>query len=91
MSCSVCLGYDDYRCPVCGKTSGKVCPDCEGSGHLPYMAYDIMGKREISVTEQEWNILPDNEDEADDQGARFCKVEIEVCPTCMGEGRLCQI
>lgn len=89
MSCSVCAGYDSSKCPVCGEgVETRICPDCEGSGYTPYKAYDILAKKEIPITELAWQILPDDEDEADDKGMRFCKVEIEICPRCSGEGSI---
>lgn len=89
MSCSVCLGYDDYRCPCCSEPVRKVtCPDCEGSGYTPYMAYDIKARREIPVTRLAYEMLPIDEDTADSLRMRCCKVEIDICPTCMGEGKI---
>lgn len=89
MSCSVCAGYSDYNCPCCGEgVRMKTCPDCHGSGYTPYMAFDVKYRRFVHVTEQAYNILPIDEDAAHDMGMRYCKVEIEVCPTCQGEGEI---
>lgn len=87
MSCSVCAGHDSYACPCCGEEIRMItCPDCNGTGYTPYMAFDTLKRIEIPVTEMAYNILPIDEDDADRMGMRFCKVEIEICPTCHGEG-----
>lgn len=64
------------------------CPDCQGSGYTPYMAYDIKTKKDIPVTELAYSILPADENEADSKGMRFCKVEINICQTCKGLGEI---
>ena len=65
-----------------------VCPDCQGSGYTPYKALDIITRKEVAVTELAWRILPDDENEAESRGMRYCKVEIEVCRTCNGAGEI---
>jgi hypothetical protein len=40
------------------------------------------------VTELAYEILPDNEDEAKELNARWCKGCIEVCETCRGDGEI---
>ena len=64
------------------------CPDCEGSGCTPYKALDIRTRREIPVTAMAYAILPDDEDEAEFRRMRFCKMDIEICPTCRGAGEI---
>lgn len=89
MSCAVCMGHDTYSCPVCGPSPAMVtCPDCHGSGYTPYMAFDRISRKCIPVTELAWQLIPNDEDEAESMGMRFCKVEIEVCRTCRGEGEV---
>lgn len=89
MSCSVCAGYSSYNCPCCGEEPRMiVCPDCQGSGYTPYMAFDIRCRRIIPVNELAYDILPLDEDEAESRGMRYCKVEIEVCRTCNGAGEI---
>lgn len=89
MSCSVCAGHDSYNCPCCGEPVRMItCPDCEGSGYTPPMAFDIKHRRFVKVTEQAYNILPPDEDTADYMGMRYCKCEVEICPTCRGDGKI---
>lgn len=89
MSCSVFAGYSDYNCPCCGESVRMVtCPDCQGSGYTPYLAFDILTRKNVPVTELAYRILPDDEDIADSLGMRFCKQEIDICPTCRGEGEI---
>lgn len=88
MACSVCAGYLDYNCPCCGKETVMVeCPDCDGKG-VYYFAFDTMYRRSARVTELTYEILPDNEDEAKELNARWCKGCIEVCETCRGDGEI---
>ena len=65
-----------------------VCPDCQGSGYTPYMAFDIKTRKFTLVSELAYDILPIDEDEAKSMGMRFCKVEIEICRTCGGSGEI---
>lgn len=65
-----------------------ICPDCHGSGYMPYMALDTIKRECIPVTYLAWQILPDDEDMANYLGMRFCKMEIELCPRCRGEGEI---
>ena len=64
------------------------CPDCQGSGYTPYKALDIITRNEVAVTELAWRILPDDENEAESKRMRYCKMDIEICPTCGGEGEI---
>lgn len=88
MSCSVCAGHDSYNCPCCGESHTTTCPDCQGSGYTPYLAYDILAKKDVPVTKSAYDILPIDEDAADVMGMRFCKQEIGICPTCGGVGQI---
>ena len=89
MSCSVCAGYSDYNCPCCGEEVKMItCPDCQGSGYTPYMAFDIKTRKTTPVSELAYDILPIDENEAKSMGMRFCKVEIEICRTCNGSGEI---
>lgn len=89
MSCSVCAGYSSYNCPCCSEEVKMVeCPDCQGSGYTPYKALDIRTRKEIPVTELAYAILPENEDIAQYKGMRYCKMDIDICPTCRGEGEI---
>ena len=89
MSCSVCAGYSSYNCPCCGEEPRMiVCPDCQGSGYTPYMAFDVRTRKTTPVSELAYEILPIDEDEALSRGMRYCKVEIEICHTCGGSGEI---
>lgn len=88
MSCSVCLGYDSYNCPCCGEKHTTTCPDCQGSGYTPYLAFDIRTRRDIPVTKAAYDLLSIDEDAAHTLGMRYCKQEIEICPTCYGSGEV---
>lgn len=89
MSCSVCAGYGSYNCPCCGEGTHLItCPDCKGTGFAPYMAFDIIDRKFIEVTELAWQILPDDEDEAESRTMRYCKADLENCPKCRGWGEI---
>lgn len=89
MSCSVCAGYISYNCPCCSDDVKMVaCPDCQGSGYTPYKALDIITRKEVPVTEIAYMMLPIDEDTAAHYGMRYCKMEIDVCPTCRGSGEV---
>lgn len=88
MSCVVCLGHDTFTCPVCGETRMVTCPDCKGSGYTPYMAFDRIRRKCLPVTELAYQVLPNDEDEAESMGMRYCKIEIEPCHRCRGAGEI---
>lgn len=88
MSCSVCAGYIEH-CPCCGEPARTIrCPKCQGSGYTPYMAFDIITRKDIPVTELAYAVLPPDEDTADSLGMRYCKQEIDICPLCNGAGEI---
>ena len=84
MSCTVCRGYTGVSCPCCGEVI--TCPDCNGVGYAPYMAFNIHTRCEVEVTEMAWFLLPEDEDGAHDKGMNYCKMPLEKCPTCNGCG-----
>lgn len=85
--CRVCQGYVGVSCPVCGKGSAEhECPQCKGLGHTGYYAFNIETRADVECTEVTWLALPDDEDEAFEQGKRYCKREVEPCRKCGGEG-----
>lgn len=89
MSCEVCAGYSSYNCPYCGDaTRVIVCPDCEGSGYAPYKAFDLVTRKAVPVTELAYRMLPEDEDVAKRLRMRYCKMDIEICPTCKGVGEI---
>ena len=89
MSCAVCAGHSSYNCPCCGEDVRMIeCPDCNGTGHTPFMAFDIIKRIDVPVTELAYLILPDDEDEANYFRKRYCKQELDTCPTCRGLGEI---
>lgn len=63
------------------------CAACGGKGYH-YHAYDINTGSETECTEQTYNLLPEDEDEAIARGQHFCKGEMETCDVCDGEGEV---
>lgn len=83
MSCSVCRGHDSRNCPCCGGSS--VCPECGGTGKA-FTAYDMEKDAIIKVSEDEYRMLPEDEDEANELGVRYYREDIIDCEMCDGEG-----
>ena len=65
-----------------------ICTHCNGTGHTPYLAFDIVNRRTTKVTETTWNMLPKDEDEAERKRWNYCQMEIEECSHCYGEGEV---
>ena len=86
--CEVCKGYTGVSCPVCGKGSvkEKVCDKCHGLGHTGYYAFDIITREKVECTESAWLALPVDEDDAEYKNKRFCRMEVDVCTRCCGDG-----
>ena len=64
------------------------CPSCGGCGHTPILKFDTIKRIDIACTIEEYNLLPNDEDEAEELGRRYCKQDIDTCPTCRGEGEI---
>lgn len=64
------------------------CPYCSGAGRTPYLKFDIIKRIDIPCTEAEYKLLPIDEDEAEELGRRYCQQDIDICPTCRGEGEI---
>lgn len=90
MSCEHCRAYSVSYCPVCeeGKEEMVICPECGGLGHEPFVAFDTLTRQDVECTEAAYICLPDDEDEAEAKGQRYCKQDLCICPTCLGEGRI---
>lgn len=91
MSCSVCQGYNSDKCPCCGEGVRSVeCPDCHGTGRVPYLALNILSNKTIEVSEKEWKALPDDEYIALAKGIELVQYEEGgfVCRTCYGDGKI---
>lgn len=84
--CDICNGHPG--CPVCTPEPRMIdCAACQGHGYTWYK-YDLEQDRETEVTEEEYNALPVDEDEAREKGLRFCQGEIETCSVCDGTGEV---
>lgn len=84
MSCVVCAGYLTYNCPVCGGGVTMVeCKDCEDG--MEYWAFNIKTRNFVRVTALAYQILPFDEDDAENDGKVYCQGEIRPCATCHGE------
>lgn len=64
------------------------CTHCNGTGHTPYLAFNIVSRQTTPVTETTWLMLPETEDEADYKRENYCRMEIEECRYCNGEGEV---
>ena len=62
------------------------CTHCNGTGHTPYLAFNIVSRQTIPVKEITWLILPETEDEAENRRQNYCRIDVEDCPYCYGEG-----
>lgn len=84
--CDICHGINKHLCPVCGdQNREEVCPECNGECWL-YEAFDIIDRHSFRVSAEEYDDLPDNEDDAHKQNRRLCKGDIQRCPKCDGSG-----
>lgn len=64
------------------------CTHCNGTGHTPYLAFNIVSRQTTPVTETTWLMLPETEDEADYKRENYCRMEIEECSHCFGAGEI---
>lgn len=64
------------------------CTHCNGTGHTPYLAFNIVSRNTTPVTETTWLMLPETEDEADYKRENYCRMEIEECIHCFGAGEI---
>jgi hypothetical protein len=64
------------------------CPSCGGCGHTAILKFDIIKRIDIPCTIEEYNLLPCDEDEAEELGRKYCKQDIDICPTCRGDGEI---
>lgn len=88
MSCPVCEGYSSQSCPCCGNEVSIIdCPDCKGTGRGDWKVFDIQQRMVIRSTEIAYIYAADSEDEAEEQGKRYCK-ESDICQTCKGLGEV---
>lgn len=87
MSCSVCAGYSSYNCPCCGNEV-DTCHVCHGRGHMGFFRFNVVTRETSEVSEEEYDMLPDDEDMAQDLGFTFCKAELAECFECHGLGEI---
>ena len=65
-----------------------ICTHCNGTGHTPYLAFNIVTRTFVPVTEITWLMLPDTEEKAEIKRQNFCRVEIDECRFCYGTGEI---
>lgn len=88
MACSECRGYAVTYCPICSPEPTMVkCTVCDGRGRIPY-GYDMETGDHFECTEEEYDRLPKDEDEAMRLGETACQGVIETCEVCHGEGKV---
>lgn len=63
------------------------CPVCEGLGTI-YTTFNIKTRTTKEVSEYDYSLLPDEEDEAEERGEEWVKESEEICPHCDGMGRV---
>lgn len=79
---------NDPRAPWNEKEPQMVsCAACNGKG-FHWFAYSIEKGENVETTETAYNMLPENEEEAERIGYRFCKGEKETCEVCNGDGEI---
>lgn len=89
MACSVCMGINSDRCPVCGHEPSFVeCPDCTGKGYVVWWAVDIRTGNEVEVNETTWNCLPATPEMAERLNQHYYQGDREECETCEGSGEV---
>ena len=64
------------------------CTHCNGTGHTPYLAFNIVSRQITPVTETTWLMLPDTEEKADAKRQNYCRIETEECHWCDGTGEV---
>lgn len=65
-----------------------ICTHCNGTGNMPYLAFNIVSRQTTPVTETAWLMLPKTEDEAESKNENYCRIEIERCRYCDGDGEV---
>lgn len=63
------------------------CEDCKGKGYICH-AYDIKEHKTFECSEEEYENMLDDEDEAIANGEYIIQGEILECPTCFGSGEI---
>lgn len=88
MSCSVCRGYDDTNCPCCGEDVRMItCPDCNGTGEGNWQLFNIITRKVVDCTRDEYLAAPIDEDMAFYLDKECCRLSC-TCLTCKGEGEI---
>ena len=65
-----------------------ICTHCNGTGHTPYLAFNIVSRKTTQVTEATYLALPETEDEAEYRHQNYCRGDIDVCRYCYGAGEV---
>lgn len=77
---------DDPRAPF-NEPRTCACKSCRGTGYKFY-AYDLSSNKEYEVTEEEYQSLYEDEDEAADAGIAIIKGDEVECDECQGIGEV---
>jgi|LSQX01.2.fsa_nt_gb hypothetical protein len=84
--CELCHGINSHDCPICGDHHREIeCPECGGECWV-YEAFDVISRRSIRVSAEEYEKLLDTELEALQQSRNLCKGDMHRCPRCDGYG-----
>lgn len=91
MACDVCMGIHSDKCPCCSPQMVMIeCPDCGGSG-FHYHIFNLATREHTRCTEEVFNDLPYDEDDARDSNTNVCQGDIRTCDTCNGDGVIADI
>ena len=55
---------------------------------MGFFRFNVVTRETSEVSEEEYDMLPDDEDMAQDLGSAFCKAELAECPECHGLGEI---
>ena len=83
------MGVNSEKCPVCSTAPKPIeCPKCNGVGLIECIAYyvDADGLKEVAA--EDYVNLAHSEDEARLWGASLFQGDSQVCPCCLGKGRV---
>lgn len=85
MSCSVCAGYGDDKCPCCSTEPVLIpCPECV-DGFAYYAGIAGQPEARTRVTKLAYMMLPYDEEDAREMRQRYYQGDVEECPRCRGE------
>lgn len=87
--CDECRGRNSQSCPVCHEPRIPIeCPKCNGVGLVECVAYIVDSDGFKIVAPEDYAMLPHTEDEARLWGSLLFQGDAEICPCCLGKGRV---